>query len=41
MEYGFIHDMLDVKLLVLYIMARVNYPVDLKKFMSWLIRTIR
>ena len=31
MEYGFIHDMLDVKLLVLYIMARVNYPVDLQK----------
>lgn len=28
---GFIHDMLDVKLLVLYIMARVMYPVDLQK----------
>ncbi len=28
---GFIHDMLDVKLLVLYIMARVLYPVDLQK----------
>lgn len=31
MERGFIHDMLDVKLLVLYIMARVMYPVDLQK----------
>lgn len=30
-EGGFIHDMLDVKLLVLYIMARVMYPVDLQK----------
>lgn len=29
--HGFIHDMLDVKLLVLYIMARVMYPVDLQK----------
>lgn len=28
---GFIHDMLDVKLLILYIMARVMYPVDLQK----------
>ncbi len=28
---GFIRDMLDVKLLVLYIMARVLYPVDLQK----------
>ena len=28
---GFIQDMLDVKLLVLYIMARVMYPVDLQK----------
>ena len=28
---GFIHDMLDVKLLVLFIMARVAYPVDLQK----------
>ncbi len=28
---GFIHDMLDVKLLVLYIMSRVMYPVDLQK----------
>lgn len=31
MERGFIHDMLDVKLLILYIMARVMYPVDLQK----------
>lgn len=30
-EGGFIHDMLDVKLLVLYIMSRVMYPVDLQK----------
>lgn len=30
-EGGFIHDMLDVKLLVLYIMARVMYPVNLQK----------
>ena len=25
---GFIHDMLDVKVLVLFVMARVNYPVN-------------
>lgn len=25
---GFIHDMLDVKVLVLFVMARVNYPVS-------------
>ena len=25
---GFIHDMLDVKVLILFVMARVNYPVD-------------
>ncbi len=31
MEKGFIHDMLDVKILILYIMARVLYPVDLQK----------
>ena len=24
---GFIHDMLDVKVLILFVMARVNYPV--------------
>ncbi len=29
--HGFIHSMLDVKLLVLYIMARVMYPVDLRQ----------
>lgn len=31
MELGFIHDMLDVKLLVLYVMSRVKYPVTLQK----------
>ena len=25
---GFIHDMLDAKVLILFVMARVNYPVD-------------
>lgn len=25
---GFIHDMLDVKVLILFVMARVNYPVN-------------
>ena len=25
---GFIHDMLDVKVLILFVMSRVNYPVD-------------
>jgi len=30
-QHGFIHDMLDVKLLILYIMARVMYPVDLQE----------
>lgn len=28
---GFIHDMLDVKFLILYVMARVNYPVDIQQ----------
>ena len=28
-RYGFIHDKLDIKLLVLYIMARVAGPIDL------------
>lgn len=28
---GFIHDMLDVKVLVLFVMARVNYPVDVQQ----------
>lgn len=31
MEKGFIQDMLDVKVLVLFVMARVIYPVDLQK----------
>lgn len=31
MEKGFIQDMLDVKVLILYIMSRVLYPVDLQK----------
>ena len=25
---GFIHDMLDVKVLILFVMARMNYPVS-------------
>lgn len=28
---GFIHDMLDVKVLVLFVMARVNYPVTIQQ----------
>ena len=28
---GFIHDMLDVKILILFVMDRVLYPVDLQK----------
>jgi len=28
---GFIHDMMDVKVLILYVMARVNYPVDVQQ----------
>ena len=28
---GFIHDMLDVKVLVLYVMARVSYPVTIQQ----------
>ncbi|MBR4308243.1 MAG: DUF4364 family protein [Oscillospiraceae bacterium] len=31
MEHGFIRGMLDVKVLVLYIMNRVAYPVDIQK----------
>ncbi len=31
MERGFIQDILDVKVLVLYVMHRVMYPVDLQK----------
>lgn len=30
-RHGFIHDMLDVKLLILYVMAHVMYPVDTQK----------
>ncbi len=30
-RHGFVHDMLDVKVLILYIMARVAYPVDLQR----------
>lgn len=30
-RHGFIHDMLDVKVLLLYLMARVQYPVDVQK----------
>lgn len=30
-RHGFIHDMLDVKVLILYIMNRVLYPVDTQK----------
>ena len=28
---GFIHDMLDVKVLVLFVMARVSYPVNMQE----------
>ena len=28
---GFIHDMMDVKVLILYVMARVNYPVNVQQ----------
>ncbi len=28
---GFIHDMMDVKVLILYVMARVNYPVTVQQ----------
>ena len=28
---GFIHDMLDVKVLILYVMSRVNYPVTVQE----------
>ena len=31
LEKGFIHDMLDVKILILFVMDRVLYPVDLQK----------
>ena len=28
---GFIHDMLDVKVLVLFVMARVSYPINIQQ----------
>ena len=28
---GFIHDMMDVKVLILFVMARVNYPVNIQQ----------
>ena len=28
---GFIHDMMDVKVLILFVMARVNYPVNVQQ----------
>ena len=28
---GFIHDMMDVKVLILYVMTRVNYPVTVQQ----------
>lgn len=28
---GFIHDMMDVKVLILFVMARVNYPVTIQQ----------
>ena len=28
---GFIHDMLDVKVLILFVMARVSYPVNMQE----------
>ena len=28
---GFIHDMLDVKVLILFVMARVGYPVTMQE----------
>ena len=31
MEKGFVRDMLDVKILVLFTMSRVAYPIDLQK----------
>ena len=30
-RHGFIHDMLDVKVLLLFILSRVAYPIDLQK----------
>ena len=28
---GFIHDMLDVKVLILFVMSRVSYPVNMQE----------
>ena len=28
---GFIHDMMDVKVLILFVMARVGYPVNVQQ----------
>ena len=30
-QHGFIHDMLDVKVLILFVMSRVNYPVTIQQ----------
>ncbi len=30
-QHGFIHNMMDVKVLILYVMSRVLYPVDVQK----------
>ena len=30
-QHGFIHSMMDVKVLILFVMARVLYPVDVQK----------
>lgn len=30
-QHGFIHDMLDVKVLLLYVMSKAKYPLDLQK----------
>ncbi len=30
-RFGYLHDMMDVKILILFIMARVKYPVDIQQ----------
>ena len=30
-RHGFVHDMLDVKVLILFVMAKLSYPVSLQK----------
>ena len=30
-QHGFIQDMLDVKVLILFVMAKLSYPVSLQK----------